>query len=189
MPEIIGCPGCQRQLKVPEEMLGHAVKCPRCGHTFDAPVAPATTLEYRAVELAEEPSPAPLPPPLPEPPEPDYIQPERIYPAQSPPGKVQAIAVMTLVGGILAVLTAVGLLLTCYCAAWPGTYYSLVLGILAIIKGSALLGREAHRETAPRTIAIMQIVNIINLDIPNCVMGILSLVFLNEPEVRRYYRE
>lgn len=186
MPEIIGCPGCQRQLKVPEEMLGHAVKCPRCGHTFDAPLAPAATLEYRVVELPGEPAPLP---PLPEPPEVGYRQPERIYPAPAPPGKVQAIAVMTLVGGILAVLTAVGLLLTCYCAAWPGTYYSLVLGILAIIKGSALLGRDAHRETAPRTIAIMQIVNIINFDLTNCVLGILSLVFLNEPEVRRYYRE
>jgi hypothetical protein len=34
----------------------------------------------------------------------------------------------------------------------------------------------------------MQIINIINLDVVNCAMGIISLVFLNEPEVRRYFR-
>lgn len=185
MPEIIGCPGCQRQLNVPEQMIGHAVKCPSCGHTFQAP-APEPPLQFLAVEAPTEP---PFPPPLPEWRDNVSVQPDRVYHSQSPPGKVQAIAVMTLVGGILAVLYAVGLIATCYCALWPGTYYSLVLGILAIIKGSALLGRDAHRETAPRAVAIMQIVNIINLDITNFVMGILSLVFLNEPEVRRYYRE
>jgi predicted Zn finger-like uncharacterized protein len=189
MPEIIGCPGCQRQLNVPEQMIGHAVKCPSCGHTFQAPapVSPVEPpLEFLAVEVPAE---QPVPPPFPEPRHDGHFQPNRIYHSQSPPGKVQAIAVMTLVGGILAVLYAVGLIATCYCALWPGTYYSLVLGILAIIKGSALLGRDAHNETAPRAVAIMQIVNIINLDMTNCVIGILSLVFLNEPEVRRYYRE
>jgi hypothetical protein len=34
----------------------------------------------------------------------------------------------------------------------------------------------------------MQIVNIVNGDIPNCVMGILTLVFLGEKPVARYYR-
>ena len=38
-----------------------------------------------------------------------------------------------------------------------------------------------------RAIAIMQIINIVNGDIPNCVMSILALVFLGD-RVRGYYR-
>jgi predicted Zn finger-like uncharacterized protein len=35
MPDhIINCPQCQRQLRVPEEMLGRLVKCPTCSTTF-----------------------------------------------------------------------------------------------------------------------------------------------------------
>jgi predicted Zn finger-like uncharacterized protein len=50
MPLIITCPeaDCRRQLRVPDELLGQGVKCPRCGKVFtareDAPpaaVAPA----------------------------------------------------------------------------------------------------------------------------------------------------
>jgi hypothetical protein len=62
------------------------------------------------------------------------------------------------------------------------------VGIMAIVKGAALLGRDDWRQSPPRTIAIMQIINIINFDVTNCVLGIITLVFLNEPEVRRYYR-
>jgi hypothetical protein len=116
------------------------------------------------------------------------------------PGKVQAISIMMLVGGILAIIGSVislgylgvvgiasmgaGLL----CCLWPGPYYGLVVGIMATIKGSQLLGDKAHVQPPPKNIAIMQIINIVNLDIPNCVMGIISLVFLSEPEVRRYFR-
>jgi hypothetical protein len=34
----------------------------------------------------------------------------------------------------------------------------------------------------------MQIVNIINGDVANCVMGILSLVFISDREVERFFR-
>ncbi len=99
---------------------------------------------------------------------------------------------MTLVGGILATLLGLWLLilgaLTCIFLAWPGTYYSLVLGILAIIKGAQLLGADAHRQPPPQAIAIMQIVNIVNGDLANCVLGILTLVFLGEKPVQRFFR-
>ena len=108
------------------------------------------------------------------------------------PGKVQAIAIMTLVGGILAVVLGASLLLglatTCIGLLWPGPYFSIVLGIMAIVKGSKLLGREDYLETAPRTIAIMQIINVINCDTINVVLGILTLVFLSDPEVDTYYQ-
>jgi hypothetical protein len=36
-------------------------------------------------------------------------------------------------------------------------------------------------------VAIMQIINIICCDVPNCVMGILTLVFLGDPEVEAFF--
>jgi predicted Zn finger-like uncharacterized protein len=55
MPEITRCPNCERQVRVPDELLGKLVKCPTCGTTFtasavgDRPAAP--------------PEPRPAPPP------------------------------------------------------------------------------------------------------------------------------
>ena len=43
-------------------------------------------------------------------------------------------------------------------------------------------------DAAPRTIAIMQIINVVNCDTINVVLGILILVFLNDEEVKAYYR-
>jgi predicted Zn finger-like uncharacterized protein len=42
MPEIIACPECGRRLRVAEDLLGQAVKCPSCQATFTAelPAAP-----------------------------------------------------------------------------------------------------------------------------------------------------
>jgi hypothetical protein len=110
------------------------------------------------------------------------------------PGKVHAIAIMTLVGGIWALANAliVGVLLgisTCAVGClWPGIYYGIVLGILATIKGSQLMSKDARQQPPPRWVAIMQIINIVNVDVPNCVMGILTLVFLQDAEVLHYYR-
>jgi hypothetical protein len=104
------------------------------------------------------------------------------------PGKVQAIAIMTLVGGILATLTAVAFMATIYGLCWPGTYYSLVMGIMAIVKGSQLLGDKAASQAPPSGIAIMQIVNIVNCDFVNLTLGIINLVFLADKEVKGYFR-
>jgi predicted Zn finger-like uncharacterized protein len=40
---IIDCPSCGRKLRVPDELLGKAVKCPTCEHMFEAPTAQAQT--------------------------------------------------------------------------------------------------------------------------------------------------
>jgi predicted Zn finger-like uncharacterized protein len=193
MPNILTliCPSCQRALRVPEDLLGQWVKCPSCGETFTAPDS--------ADELAPRPRPAPPPEPPPPPRRDDYDRDRgrRGYDdrdddpgwrSDAADGKVQAIAVMTLIGGIVGCLFAVGWMATCFGFLWPGTYYSLVMGILAIVKGAALLGVNARREAAPQGTAILQIINIVVLDVANLTMGIIILVFLNEPEVRRYYR-
>jgi hypothetical protein len=87
-----------------------------------------------------------------------------------PPGKVQAIATF----GI-----------TCLFCFAP--IYSLIIGIIAIVKGAKLLGRQAQSESPPTTMAVLQIVNIICCDWLNLVAGIIELVFLSDPEVKAYY--
>ena len=97
---------------------------------------------------------------------------------------------MMLVGGIYALVHALGAVAASglACCIWPGVYYAIVMGVMAIVTASPLLGDNARLQPPPKSVAIMQIVNIINLDVVNCAMGIISLVFLNEPEVRRYFR-
>jgi len=56
MNETILCPGCQRKLAVPENLLGQDVRCPSCGVKFTASIHTANA----------PPPPLPTPPPLPE---------------------------------------------------------------------------------------------------------------------------
>lgn len=115
------------------------------------------------------------------------------------PGKVQAIAIMTLVGGILATLFGAGGLLYvaivglatfgigCLFAVFP--VYWIVAGILCIVQGSKLMGKNPEL-VYPKTknTAILQIVCIICCDWINMTLGIITLVFLNDPQVRAYMR-
>ena len=104
------------------------------------------------------------------------------------PGKLQAVAIMILVGGIWAILTCFGIGLGT-AGLWIPWIYSLVLGIMAIMKSSQMLGSNpAPAFASARTIAIMQIVNIINCDMVNLTLGIITLVFLSDPEVREHLR-
>lgn len=41
---IISCPSCPQKLRVPEELFGRPVKCPKCGATFEA-ASPAPAVE------------------------------------------------------------------------------------------------------------------------------------------------
>lgn len=137
-----------------------------------------------------EPFETPLPPPPPP-------QAPTLPPVQ--PGKVQAIALMLLIGGIWGILWSIGVmwgvvamgLATCGlgCALIGGPIYGLVVGILAIVRGAALMSARQGQEPAPRTLGVLLIITIINLDVVSLVLGILTLVFLNEPQVRAWYRE
>ena len=119
--------------------------------------------------------PAPLPGPLPK------------------PGKVQAIAIMCLVDGILNVLLGLGLgggllagMVTACCA--PIGIYPIVLGILEIIYAAKLLPDAPRRDVRPaQYLAIMQIINIVAGDVISLAVGILSLVFYGEAEVKAWY--
>jgi predicted Zn finger-like uncharacterized protein len=197
----IACPSCQRTLRVPEELLGQSVKCPSCDHVFTAP----ESVEEEAPRRSAAPPEAVYedePPPSRRRPREELYEDDEDAPRRRrhKPGKVLAIAIMILVGGILATIN--GAIWLAYmgifgvasfgfgflCCLWPGPYYALTYGIMAIVKGSRLLGDKAHAERPPYGIANMMIINIINFDVPGLVMGILVLVFLNDPEVRDYFR-
>jgi predicted Zn finger-like uncharacterized protein len=191
MSTTISCPSCERTLRVPESLLGQAVKCPSCAHNFTAPESAEEPVSRRpaapppADEYEEEPRPSKRRP-REDGDDYDDLPPRRRR--DEKPGKVQAVAIMTLVGGILATLTAVILAVTIYGLCWPGTYYSLVLGIMAIVKGSQLLSDKAQDQPPPSGIAIMQIINIVNCDWINLTLGIINLVFLGDEEVKGYFR-
>jgi hypothetical protein len=72
------------------------------------------------------------------------------------------------------------------CCLWPGVYFELVWAILALIRGINMLNQDD--QGPPKTLAILQIICIANGDVINCVLGIVSLVMLNDPQVQAYYR-
>jgi hypothetical protein len=55
MPKIVHCPQCERKLRVPDDLLGRAVKCPTCGVIFTPPAA--ATGSASALANAEEQTP------------------------------------------------------------------------------------------------------------------------------------
>lgn len=117
--------------------------------------------------------------------------------APKPPGKVQAIGVMHLIGGILNLLSAVfwvfygsmmglatfGIGLVGCCPA----FILLPIGIVEIISGAKHLSKNHAGLRAPKAVGIIEICSILGCMVPSTVMGILTLVFLSDPEVEAYY--
>lgn len=198
------CPSCGRKLQLTEHLVGRRVQCPSCSQKFIAEASTNNSSAANSLNAAESGPSAPTRPASVNaqdvesnlalrPQNGSTSGPER-------PDKVQAIAIMTFVGGILGVLTGLGWIASTVifaissvgigmvCCLWPAPYYSVVFGVLAIMKDAALMGESGHFQRPPTQTAIMQIINILNFDITNVVMGIITLVFLKEPRVRAYYR-
>lgn len=110
----------------------------------------------------------------------------------SKPGLVQAIAIMTLVNGILNILwglgvtfgfavSIVGLCIT------PLTILPGVLGIFEILYATRLLAENPRGVRPDQTIAILEIACIAAGNVLSAVVGILALVFYNDEQVRGYF--
>jgi hypothetical protein len=132
-----------------------------------------------------------------------YAQPQ--YTGPRKPGKVQAIAIMTLIDGILSIIVSliwavfwifygsmlgiatygIGCLMIPLCSL--GCIYGIVTGILAIVYGAKLLPEPPKTWKPGKHVAIMEIINIINLNVTSLVIGILALIFYNDPEVQAYF--
>ncbi|HLB64056.1 MAG TPA: hypothetical protein VJJ46_04395 [Anaerolineales bacterium] len=124
---------------------------------------------------------------LPSPPLPMAAYPEK-------PGMVTAVAVMTLVNGILNILW--GFLITlgavlgslgwgCLCA--PLTILPAVLGVFEIVYAAQLLSAPPRRVGPSQVLAIFEICMILAANPISLIVGILALVFYNDPLVRAYF--
>ena len=120
-----------------------------------------------------------------------YAHPQGSYPK---PGIVTAIAVMSLVSGILNILWGLGVTLLVVigtigigllCA--PVTVLPVVLGIFEIIYGAQLMADPPKRTQPSHVIAILEICCIIYLNVGSLVVGILALVFYQQSDVRNYF--
>src|ERR1019366_3637954 len=141
MAQLITCPECKKPLQVPEALLGKTVQCPECKYTFTA----STVSESDS-------SPGPAGPEPTQKPRKSKTTRTKVRDrddeddrdddhdigrrsrrrGQEKPDRVQSIGVMMLVGGIFAIVVALGWAggSVGICCLWPGTYYSLVVGIL-----------------------------------------------------------
>lgn len=112
------------------------------------------------------------------------------------PGMVQAIAVMTLVNGILNIIyacvaTLLIVILTvgigCLCA--PLTILPGILGIFEILYAVKLLPDTPQLVKPNQTLAILEICAILTGNFVSLVIGILNLIFYNDEKVKAYFTE
>lgn len=129
-------------------------------------------------------------------PPPGAVPPQYGYQYGEKPGKVQTIAVLTLVSGITNILWALGVTVMVVvgtigigllCA--PLTLLPLVLGIFEIIFAMKLMANPPQPVKPSQTLAILEIVMIIGGNLVSVAAGILALVFYNEPEVKAYFAQ
>lgn len=117
--------------------------------------------------------------------EPGGLPPQPIAAVSEKPSQLQTLGILTLISGILNCLIGVSWAFT---IIWllPAAF-SIVLGILEIIYATKLMADPVRTDRIAKHIAIMQIVNIINGAILAVVVGILALVWTNEPKVKEYF--
>lgn len=122
----------------------------------------------------------------------EYTPPPSYTPGPAKPGKVQAIAIMVLINGILNILWALGAsagalfsLIGIFCV--PITILPGVLGIFEILYASNLLSITPKPNQNGQTIAILEIACILAGNVVSLVVGILVLVFASDPEVKDWF--
>lgn len=113
------------------------------------------------------------------------------YPNQKP-GLVTAIAIMTLVSGIInlfwgyvASASALGTIVGIVCL--PITILPTILGVFEIIYAAKLLSAQPQPVQPSTSIAIFQILTFLIGNIFSMVVGILTLIFYNDKTVKDYF--
>ena len=110
------------------------------------------------------------------------------------PGMVTAVAVMTLVNGILNLLWGFGLTASVVlgtlgigllCA--PLTILPAVLGVFELVYAARMLQVPPRPMQPSQVLAVFEIAMILSGNVISLVVGILSLVFYGDPRVRAYF--
>ncbi len=108
------------------------------------------------------------------------------------PSLVKTIAVLTLINGIVNIFwgliaTAVvvpTIILTCLAVF---TILPTILGVFEIIYALKLLNNPPQPVQPSTTIAILEILCVLTGNVFSMIVGILSLVFYNDPQVKDYF--
>lgn len=121
--------------------------------------------------------------------------PQVITPNPEPkPGMLQAVAIITLVSGIINIMTGLGFTLGVVlgtlgigllCA--PVTILPSVLGLFEVLYAVKLLPDPIQRTQPNQVIAILEICSILFGNVLSCAAGIIILVFYNDPKVKAYF--
>jgi hypothetical protein len=112
------------------------------------------------------------------------------------PGKVQAIAIYSLILGVLHAVTALMLLVYGLvagvltfgigCLVWVLVPLPLATAILEIKYATMLLPDPPRPNSLAKTVAVVEIANIVYCNALTMAAGILSMVFYSDPEVQEY---
>jgi hypothetical protein len=113
------------------------------------------------------------------------------YPIQKP-AMVTAIAVMTLVSGIINlfwgfVASATAMSTIIFACCLPITILPTILGVFEIIYAAKLLSVQPEGVKPSQPIAIFEILMLFYFNIFSLVAGILTLIFYNDPSVKEYF--
>jgi hypothetical protein len=125
----------------------------------------------------------------------EYIMSQNTYsPYGDSPGLVKTIAVMTLVNGIVNILWGLGVtagvvlgtfFIGLICA--PITILPTILGIFEMIYALKLLANPPQPVQPSTSIAILEILCVLAGNVFSMIVGILALVFYNDPQVKEYF--
>jgi uncharacterized membrane protein (DUF2068 family) len=116
------------------------------------------------------------------------------------PDLVTAIAVMTLISGILNLLWSFGMFVGAVvlglgtffvgCICLPFGLYPLALGVAEIVYASRLLRHPPAPNVKPSyAIAVLEIIDMLAGNALALVTGVMALIFYNDPSVRRFFGE
>ncbi len=108
------------------------------------------------------------------------------------PVKVQTMAILVLINGILniiwgGILALLGVLSVIGLVCAPILILPMVLGVFELIYALNLLADPPKVKKPSQAIAILEICDILFLNIFGVVVGVLSLIFINEDEVKDYF--
>jgi len=108
------------------------------------------------------------------------------------PGLVKTIAVLTLINGIVnifwgliaTVTVTASIILICLA---PLAILPTILGIFEIIYAAKLLSNPPQPVQPSNTIAILEILCLLAGNVFSMIVGILALIFYNDPQVKEYF--